>query len=282
MRLVIPAGAPRWRAAALGAVLVLGWLSGVGEHPLGGDHGRPAPHRSAANANAQRPARSGWPALLAIVAVHHRVDCRRAKCVALTFDDGPGPYTARLLDILAAHRAKVTFFLIGRNIRGREALVRRELAEGHAVGAHTWSHPDLTGLSTAALWAQNEQTVREIERAAGFRPTIMRPPYGATNKRVGKAVRRLGLAQIIWDVDTNDWRDRNSRIVARRASRADRGDIVLMHDIHPTTVDAVPKILTALARRGFTFVTVPELLAAHPLRPGRVYFSGSDNTSGDS
>lgn len=86
---------------------------------------------------------------------------------------------------------------------------------------------------------------------------------------------RLGLAQIIWDVDTDDWRDRNSAIVAHRAiSRAHRGDIILMHDIHPTTVRAVPKILRGLAKRGFTFVTVPELLAAHPPKPGRVYFRG--------
>jgi peptidoglycan/xylan/chitin deacetylase (PgdA/CDA1 family) len=103
----------------------------------------------------------------------------------------------------------------------------------------------------------------------------MRPPYGATDRHVGKVARSLGLAQIVWNVDTDDWRDRNSAIVAHRAiSRAHRGDIILMHDIHPTTVRAVPKILRGLAKRGFTFVTVPELLAAHPLKPGRVYFDG--------
>jgi peptidoglycan/xylan/chitin deacetylase (PgdA/CDA1 family) len=92
---------------------------------------------------------------------------------------------------------------------------------------------------------------------------------------VGKVAKALGLAQIIWDVDTDDWRDRNSRLVAHRAiTRARRGDIILMHDIHPTTVNAVPAILNGLARRGFTFVTVPDLLAAHPLRPGKVYYHG--------
>ena len=108
----------------------------------------------------------------------------------------------------------------------------------------------------------------------------MRPPYGATDRSVGKVARTLGMAQIIWSVDTNDWRDRNSAIVARRAvTWAHRGDIILMHDIHPTTVNAVPKILRGLAKRGFTFVTVPELLAAHPLRPGTVSTTRADQSA---
>jgi peptidoglycan/xylan/chitin deacetylase (PgdA/CDA1 family) len=103
----------------------------------------------------------------------------------------------------------------------------------------------------------------------------MRPPYGATDRRVGAVAKALGFAQILWDVDTDDWRDHNSALVAHRAvSRARRGDIILMHDIHPTTVDAVPAILNGLDRRGFTLVTVPDLLGAHPLRPGRAYYGG--------
>jgi peptidoglycan/xylan/chitin deacetylase (PgdA/CDA1 family) len=202
------------------------------------------------------------------------VDCRRVKCVALTFDDGPGPYTAKLLGMLAAHHnARVTFFLIGGNIRGREDIVRREVAQGHVVGDHTWDHPDLSRLPKKRIHTELARTLDEIDRVTGGRVTLMRPPYGATGKRVKRVAKALGLAQIIWDVDTDDWRDRNSAIVAHRAIfRARRGDIILMHDIHPTTVNAVPAILRGLARRGFTLVTVPDLLAAHPLKPGHVYF----------
>ena len=192
------------------------------------------------------------------------------KCVALTFDDGPGPYTKRLLAMLAAaHHAKVTFFLIGGNIVGREGIVRQEVAQGHAIGDHTWDHRDLSTLSKRAIRSELTRTLAEIVRVTGRPVNIMRPPYGATDKSVGQVARGLKLAQIVWDIDTDDWLDRNSAIVAHRAiSRAHRGDIILMHDIHPTTVNAVPKILRGLAKRGFTFVTVPELLAAHPLKSG--------------
>lgn len=196
-----------------------------------------------------------------------------AKCVALTFDDGPGPYTNRLLAMLASRHVRVTFFLIGQNIRGREAIVRRELDQGNAIGDHTWSHPDLPTLSKGTVRSQLTRTLAEIVRATGKPTRLMRPPYGATDRRVVRVTRGLGLAQILWSVDTVDWRDRNSKIVAHRAvTEARRGDIILMHDIHPTTVNAVPRILQGLTERGFTFVTVPELLAAHHLRPGRTYF----------
>jgi peptidoglycan/xylan/chitin deacetylase (PgdA/CDA1 family) len=201
------------------------------------------------------------------------VDCRRVKCVALTFDDGPGPYTVTLLRMLAARHARASFFLIGGNIKGREAVVRQELAAGHAIGDHTWTHPDLTKLSSAAVRSQLVRTLNEIRAATGRPVTMMRPPYGATDKHVAKTARGLGFAEILWSVDTDDWLDRNSRIVAFRAVHwAHRGDIILMHDIHPTTIAAVPAILRGLAKRGFTFVTVPELLAAHPMKPGTVYF----------
>jgi peptidoglycan-N-acetylglucosamine deacetylase len=203
------------------------------------------------------------------------VDCHVVKCVALTFDDGPGPYTRRLLAMLAAaHHAKVTFFLIGGNIVGREGIVRQEVAQGHAIGDHTWDHRDLSTLSKGAIRSELTRTRTEIVRVTGGPVKLMRPPYGATDKRVGRVARGLKMAQIVWDVDTDDWLDRNSAIVAHRAiTRAHRGDIILMHDIHPTTVNAVPRILRGLAKRGFTFVTVPDLLAAHPLKPGKVYYS---------
>lgn len=274
MRFVVPAGPPRRLTAAAGAVLFLGWISGLGatansqvpassSTPPSARHGY-ARSRSAA-ARARQPVRPPEPT----------VDCRVAKCVALTFDDGPGPYTNKLLRMLAVHHAHVTFFLIGGNIKGREATVREELAAGDAIGDHTWSHPQLTTMSERAIKSQLTRTLSEIHRATGVSTGLMRPPYGATDHHVARVTRELGFAQILWSVDTNDWRDRNSKIVAHRAvSWAHRNDIILMHDIHPTTVDAVPKILDGLTKRGFTFVTVPQLLAAHPLKPGKAYLDG--------
>jgi len=271
----IPAGRVRMYAAAVAGVLILGWLSGLSPESTGGGQGfvaasgrpvgpvsRQGPGHAARRKRPPRPPRP--PA--------EKVDCRVRKCVALTFDDGPGPYTTKLLRMLAARHARVTFFLIGRNILGREGVVRQEVAQGHAVGDHTWSHPDLSRLPKPAVRSQLTRTSKEIIKVTGGPPRLMRPPYGATDKGVGKVARKLGMAQIVWSVDTDDWLDRNSAIVARRAIKARRGDIVLMHDIHPTTVNAVPRILRGLAKRGFTFVTVPELLAAHPVKPGKVYF----------
>jgi peptidoglycan/xylan/chitin deacetylase (PgdA/CDA1 family) len=153
--------------------------------------------------------------------------------------------------------------------------VRRELAEGHAIGDHSWSHPRLSAISDGAVRSELVRTLGEIRRATGSGTPLMRPPYGATNRHVAAVTRHMGMAQILWSVDTNDWRDRNSAIVAHRAvSWARPGGIILMHDIHPTTVNAVPKILAGLAHRGFTFVTVPELFGGRALKPGQVYFDG--------
>jgi peptidoglycan/xylan/chitin deacetylase (PgdA/CDA1 family) len=280
MRFVIPAGRTRLRVAAVAGILVLGWLSGLG--PLGPGNGQGAAVASAGagqnagagrNTGAAAPGRKHDHRAGRKAVVRPTVDCRVTKCVALTFDDGPGPYTTRLLGMLAARRVRVTFFLIGGNIVGREAIVRQELAQGHAIGDHTWSHPDLSTLPRQVVRSQLARTLREITKATGGPTRLMRPPYGATDRSVGKVAGTLGMAQITWSVDTNDWRDRNSAIVAHRAiAWARRGDIILMHDIHPTTVSAVPQILRGLSKRGFTFVTVPELLAAHPIAPGKLYY----------
>jgi peptidoglycan/xylan/chitin deacetylase (PgdA/CDA1 family) len=275
MRFVIPAGRTRLTAAAVTGVLVLGWLSALaptGTRQVSATVSAPPPSTPQGAARPVGKRRPLWPDGPKKAPA---VDCRKVKCVALTFDDGPGPYTRTLLDTLAAQHVEVTFFLIGGNIRGREAVVRRELADGHAIGDHTWSHPDLSRLPERAVRSQLSRTLTEISRVTGAPTRLMRPPYGATDRHVGAVARRLKLTQIVWSVDTNDWLDRNSAIVAHRAiSRAHRGDIILMHDIHPTTVKAVPKILRGLRKRGFTFVTVPQLLAAHPLKPGKVYFDG--------
>ncbi|WP_245642192.1 polysaccharide deacetylase family protein [Nonomuraea candida] len=200
-------------------------------------------------------------------AAGERVDCKRAKCVALTFDDGPGRHTDALLRHLAAYRARATFFVVGRNVAANQAIVRRTYAAGHEIGSHTWSHPDLTTLPAAKVRAQFARTDRAIKAAIGVRPKLVRPPYGAFNAAVRKQTRR---PLVMWSVDTLDWLHRDSSRVARKTLKSVRpGSVILFHDIHPTTVAAMPKVLKRLSARGYTFVTVSRLYGGRP--PKLVY-----------
>jgi peptidoglycan/xylan/chitin deacetylase (PgdA/CDA1 family) len=233
---------------------------------------KPPPVGQAALGAHLTAAQPDWPqAPLPLIPPPRAVDCRRARCVALTFDDGPGPETGHVLDLLARHHAQATFFLIGQQITATTApVVRRMAAEGQEIGNHTWDHPPLSELTKAGIRNELTRTEKLIQRVSGIRTKIMRPPYGATGPRVEAETRREGLAQILWSVDTMDWRDRNADVVLRRAAAAKRGEIVLMHDIHPTTVQAVPRLLDRLDRKGFTYVTVSELLKR--TMPGKRYF----------
>lgn len=199
------------------------------------------------------------------------VDCAKASCIALTFDDGPVPDTARLLRILKERGVHVTFFVVGQNVAENPGMVRQEIADGHEVGNHTWDHANLVALSTAGIHSQLVRTQEAVQKAAGVTPTVFRPPYGNTNSQVAAVTRQLGLAQLLWEVDPLDWRDHDSAAVQRRiVAGTARGDVVLMHDIHPTTITAVPHILDQLAAKGFVFVTVSELFAGK-LVPGKEY-----------
>ncbi|MFI7421210.1 polysaccharide deacetylase family protein [Nonomuraea sp. NPDC049684] len=189
-------------------------------------------------------------------------DCRKVKCVALTFDDGPGPYTGTLLDHLAKYRAHATFFVVGRNVGVHPDVVRRTVEAGHELGNHTWSHPDLTRLSPAAIRSQLARTDQAVKSAAGVVPGLVRPPYGATD---GDVRRQAHRPLVLWSVDTLDWRYRDSARVARVSLKRVRpGSVILFHDIHPTTVKAVPRVLKGLSARGYRFVTVSELFGGRP------------------
>ncbi|WP_219462577.1 polysaccharide deacetylase family protein [Nonomuraea rhizosphaerae] len=207
----------------------------------------------------------GWPRA-------RRIDCAHLKCVALTFDDGPGDYTDGLLDLLRDRGVRATFFVVGQMVAADKGghCTRRIVAEGHEIGNHSWSHLSLPELSDHALRFQLKHTGDLVESLTGVRMRVMRPPYGATSRRVAAEARREGLAQILWSVDTLDWRDRVPAVVTRRAGRAGVGAIVLMHDIHRTTVEAVPGLLDLLAKKGYTLVTISELYGRTPA-PGRMY-----------
>lgn len=182
-----------------------------------------------------------------------------SRKVALTFDDGPGPMTSKFLDVLRRYRVPATFFLIGQNIAGRQALVRRMVREGHALGNHTWNHPNVAGGNAGQLTS----TSHAIRAASGVSPCVFRPPGGSTNTTLGAQARSLGMVDVLWSVDTSDWRLPGSTAIAARALAVRRGGIVLMHDgggPRGGTLAALPKIITGLRARGYRLVTVPDLL----------------------
>lgn len=188
------------------------------------------------------------------------VDCERAKCIALTFDDGPGPLTGQLLDVLKQSGARASFFLIGQNIAKHPDVVKRMKAEGHTIGNHTWDHKMLTRLSSTDIDTEIIRTNTEIMKVTGSAPTYMRPPTGAISAKVYDALKRQYMTAVMWSVDTRDWADRNSDIVYNRVvSGAKPGAIIILHDIHKTSVEAVPRILKALQKQGYAFVSIEDL-----------------------
>lgn len=200
------------------------------------------------------------------------VNCAKKKCVALTFDDGPVAGTTKLLDILKKKGVKATFFTMGMHVQSHPEIIKRMVAEGHVVGNHSFRHPKLTRLSAAAIRKELTSTSALIKKAGGVTPTLVRPPYGATNATVKRVAKELGLAQILWNVDPEDWKDRNSATVTKRVLAAARpGSIILSHDIHPTTVAAYAKIIDGLRAKGYVLVTVPQLFGGK-LTPGAAYF----------
>lgn len=192
------------------------------------------------------------------------VDCTKLKCVALTFDDGPGPHTASILDTLKAKGVKATFFEIGTSVRTYSQVVTRQVAEGHVIGSHTWDHKQLTKMDAGAQASEIDRAADAIAAAGAPRPTIMRPPYGSYNA----ATKGLGWPIILWNVDSEDWKNRNAAATtALIMKEVRRGSIVLMHDIWPSTAEALPGIIDQLRAQGYTFVTVPQLTT---ITPGKV------------
>jgi peptidoglycan/xylan/chitin deacetylase (PgdA/CDA1 family) len=192
----------------------------------------------------------------------------KANVVALTFDDGPGEHTDRLLGMLRRANAHATFFVIGNRLRYWTRAPHDESQVG-AVGNHTWSHPRLTELPTWLVWAELLRAQYETSRDLGWKPRLFRPPYELHNKRTDAVVRSLGLVQVLWSATSgDDLKHPTKKSVARNVIRELRpGAIVLLHDIHPWTVEAMPAILKAIEARGMRAVSIPELLVLDPPRP---------------
>ncbi|MDK8483384.1 polysaccharide deacetylase family protein [Corynebacterium sp. MSK105] len=200
------------------------------------------------------------------------VDC--ANCVAITYDDGPGAETNRLLDKLKAKNAHASFMVLAPSAEQHPELLKRMKAEGHTIGNHTKSHRQLNTLSYDQVSQEIDAGNAAITKATGQGTRWVRPPYGATNATVDQATRDKGVSQALWDVDTMDWKDRNSDHVCSAAVQGARaGSIVLMHDIHPTTVDAADCVIDGLRAKGLEPVSLDRLLRT-PVAGKRYYARG--------
>ncbi|HME16105.1 MAG TPA: polysaccharide deacetylase family protein, partial [Mycobacterium sp.] len=185
------------------------------------------------------------------------VDCAQVKCVALTFDDGPTPYTDRLLGILTANKAKATFFEIGNKVAANPAGAKRVVDAGMELGNHTWEHPNMTTLPPSDVPGQLTRANDAIAAATGVTPKLWRPPGGLTNEAVNEQAAKVGLAGILWDVIPYDWINDSNTAASRYLllTQIKPGSVVLLHDTYSSTVDLVYQFIPVLKANNYHLVT---------------------------
>ena len=218
--------------------------------------------------------------------------------LALTYDDGPNePYTSQLLEVLAKHGARATFFLIGQFVAARPAIARSLVAAGHAVGNHTHTHPDLTALSPAQLEGELDRASRAIEDATGARPTLFRPPFGRRSRRILAVVRARGVTPVMWRAACYDWKAASAQsIVSTLTARIRGGEVIQLHDgdhrrlgvDRAQAIRATDGILQHYRDTGYSFVTVTEMMRLPALpagvsagAPGRVPRAAAANCAAE-
>lgn len=200
------------------------------------------------------------------------IDCSVARCIALTFDDGPSLHTIGILKSLHKAGAKATFFALGLQLREHPHIAREILLQGHELGGHSYAHQKLQFLSRTALERDFSYISKLMFEATGERPAMFRPPYGEFDSLVQDVA---NAPMVLWSVDPKDWLTKDpNETYERVVSEVQSGDIVVMHDILGSTRYALPKILKTLGQRGYKFVTVSELLGE--LEPGQIYRSAAD------
>ena len=198
------------------------------------------------------------------------------KRIALSFDDGPrAETTPKVLEILKQYNAHATFYIVGSHVEGNEEIIKQIVAEGHELGNHSYSHPLLTKKSAEEVYNEVKQTSDLIAKASlGLRPMSLRPPYGGYNKMVAE---QAGIAIVNWSIDSLDWQYRDAaKTIEHIKENAHNGGILLMHDIHAESVEALPAVLEYLKSEGYELVTVDELMADQVLQPNYVYFNRVD------
>lgn len=206
----------------------------------------------------------------------------KTNVVALTFDDGPDPAsTPAVLDVLDRFEAEATFFVLGRNVAAHPELARRIVGVGHAIGNHSFSHPDLRRCGAVQIAGEFIRCARALRRATGVRPRFLRPPFGFQSPAAGLIARALGYTVTHWSISANDWRGEPAAVLVDRVlSQLQPGAIILLHDaLEPppesstlvvsydrvATVDALPRIIEGIRNEGYRLVTVPQLLCLAPV-----------------
>lgn len=200
------------------------------------------------------------------------VDCSQVKCLALTFDDGPGKYAGTLLDTLKKYDAKATFFLEGQYVNSRPKYVKRMVAEGHELGNHSYSHPDFTKSDAATIRSEIQKTQDAVKKASGVEPKLLRPPYGLADLQVSDIATEFGMPMILWTAGSEDWASKNvDKIQEQTLKVAKPNGIILMHDWVKQTVDGMPALIKTLQRKGYHLVTVSDVIKDEKLEPGDAF-----------
>ncbi|MDX1890504.1 polysaccharide deacetylase family protein [Mycolicibacterium sp. 050158] len=207
------------------------------------------------------------------VAKADEVNCAEYKCIALTFDDGPSPYTDRLLKILQDNDAKATFFEIGNKVAANPEGARHVVEAGMELGQHTWEHPNMTTIPPEDVPAQFSKASDAIEAATGQRPKLVRTAGGLINDQVLAEAGKQGLADINWDVIPFDWANDANTAATRYMlmTQIKPNSVVLFHDTYSSTVDLVEQFIPVLKANGYHMVTVTQMLG--PRAPGSSYGS---------
>lgn len=197
------------------------------------------------------------------------------KYVALTFDDGPNDTsTIKLLGKLKKENIKATFFVLGQMVDRNPEVAKQIVREGHEIGSHSYTHPDLTQLNSSEIREEVLKTDKAVFHATGVLPKNFRPPYGAIN---GAVAQIIGLPIIQWNVDSEDWKVVNKELIVNNVvQNVEHGSIILIHDIHETSVNSIPEMVNQLRKNGYEFVTVSELLS-YSQKPLNQYFGINDN-----
>lgn len=194
--------------------------------------------------------------------------------VALTFDDGPyTPVTSKILDVLKKYDARATFFVVGSRVPTYEDMVKQVYEAGNEIATHTYNHANLTQLTTKQMKEELSKSREVIKNAIGCSFSNLRPPGGSINDNMRNNIK---VPMIYWSVDTEDWKSRNSKSVLKQCKVIQDGDIVLMHDLYPSTAEAVQKLVPRLIKQGYQLVTIDELFYYKGIKAeaGKVYMSG--------
>lgn len=280
------------RRRAVGALLLLALLVAL-VAALSGSHDpkKPSPpataHRAAPAVAPLTPAQEQQAQTRAVRSVlaytpFVKAGGTRSRDIALTFDDGPGPYTPQVLSVLERYHVRGTFFVIGKMLRYFSESTAREIRDGDVIGDHTETHPMMALLSAHEQYEELFEQIARIELLDGPRPVLFRPPYGSFNATTLHELRALHLLMVLWSVDTEDYKQPGVPAIVQSAMEGARpGAIILMHDaggVRTQTIAALPLIITELRARGFNLVTVPQLLKDDPPPAGQPI---PPNLSGD-